>query len=206
MPPHASAPIALVLLALALPQLGCAFATTSEAMIPVQLPALRPGDRSVNLQTRGGRATHLWGKSQISNRAFNEALAHSLVRANLLWPLIDRVADYQLEATLVELQQPSFSLATRVDIGVAWRLWHTETRRVVWDERIRTSDTASLSEALIGTKRCRLATERAARANIREAIERMSRLDLAPALAPPRAETSPARPAALLRAVPSRRR
>lgn len=169
---------ALAALAPALLVVGCAFASTSGGMAPGPLPAALPGGASVNLRTAGGRATELWGRSQISNAEFDEALARALLQQGRLLPLVDRSADYQLEASLRELRQPAFSLVTRVELAVDWKLWRSATGEVLWRDTIRTRHTATLSDALIGTKRCRLATEGAARANIRAAVEHLTRLDL----------------------------
>jgi hypothetical protein len=158
---------------------GCAFATTSDGMAPGPLPGDLPRGPSVNLRAAGGRATSLWGKSQISNAGFDEALARALLQRGLLLPLVDRPADYQLEVDLRELRQPDFSLVTRVELTVDWTLWSTRTGEVLWRDAIHTSHTATPWDALIGTRRCRLATEGAARANIRAAIEQLARLGLA---------------------------
>ena len=173
---YAALVLGLILLGL---QQGCAFATTNEGMAPPSLRVVRETGATVNLKTTGGRATRPWGRSQISNEVFSESVAVALVRAGLLRPLIDKAADFQLEAALVELNQPLVSLRSRVDVGIAWKLWRTETREVVWEETLRTHHTTTIADALFGTRRCRLATEGAARANIAVAIDRLSQLDLA---------------------------
>jgi len=67
-------------------------------------------------------------------------------------------------------------MTVRVEIG--WTLTHTASMEIVWQESILTSDTSSSNEKLNANSRLKLATERAAKKNIREGIRQISLLDL----------------------------
>ncbi len=155
---------------------GCSFATTADGMAPSIPRRVVAEPRTVNVAAYGGEPTYLWSYSRISDEALTAAMQQALAGSGMLEPLVDRAADYQLDATILEIRQPMFSLATRVELGVLWRL--RRGGEVLWEETIRSEHTTPFSEALIGTKRCRLATEGAARANIAEALRRIEQLQL----------------------------
>ena len=79
---------------------------------------------------------------------------------------------------LEELEQPTWSLVTTVRLATRWTLTRTGASRPLWTERIDAQHTATLLDAMIGTRRLRLATEGAARRAIHEALERLARVRL----------------------------
>jgi len=157
---------------------GCAFPAQAPAIVPAASARLSVDAPTVNIRAVGGEATRLWGYPKLSNTAMAEAVSLAVAQAGLFLPLVDRVADYQLEVVLVRLDQKFWGVPTRVGLHVSWSLAKTRDLDRVWGDEISTSHTASVGTALIGTKRSRLATEAAARENIRQAIDRMSALDL----------------------------
>lgn len=154
--------------------LGCAFPTEPASMVPLRAIRAQAFARTVNVRTDGGSHTVLWGKSQISNSALKQAVLEALVEAGLMLPLEDRMGDYQLEVVLQEIEQPSWSLVTTVNVRTLWILTPTGGQQPVWSEQIAGSSTATLLDAMIGTRRCRLATEGAAQDVIAEAMRQLS--------------------------------
>ncbi len=150
---------------------------TSGGPLSTRAPAA-PRPASVNVRSAGGAETRLWGKSQISNAALAEAVQSALADAELFLPLVDRAADYQLEVVLERLEQPDWGVVTTVRVSTRWRLTRTGAAQPLWTDVIAASDTATLLDAVIGTRRCRLATEGAAREAIREGIARLGRVPL----------------------------
>ncbi len=158
--------------------IACAFPAQTPGLIPSATKRFDSDAPTVNVSIGGGEDTRLWGKTQVSNDALREAVIVALARSGLFLPLVDKPADYQLKVTLLEIQQPDWSLATPVRVDAGWTLAETGSGNLVWAKRISTTFTAPFSAALIGTKRCRIATEGATRENIVEAIRKLSTLAL----------------------------
>ena len=72
------------------------------------------------------------------------------------------------------LEQPNWSLLTTVHVHTRWSPSRTGRPDPIWTEYISGRSTATLLDAIFGTKRCRLATEGAAREAIREGVERLA--------------------------------
>ncbi|MDJ0851476.1 MAG: hypothetical protein QNK04_24130 [Myxococcota bacterium] len=187
------APRRPILLCLALAVSGCAFAAQPLSMVPpmpglaasplllaaTPLPSVAaPQPATLNVRTAGGAKTRLWGKSQISNVALAEAVQAALSDSQLFLPLVDRAADYQLEVVLEHLDQPDWGVVTTVRVSTRWRLTRTGAAQPLWTDTIAAEHTATLLDAVIGTRRCRLATEGAAREAIRLGVERLARVPL----------------------------
>ncbi len=192
------APRLAAILSVTLAVHGCAFAAKPIGMVPplqalagASLPSVSapralaaprplaaPRAATINVKTAGGAATRLWGKSQISNDALAEAVQTALVDSQLFLPLVDRAADYQLVVALEEVEQPDWGVVTTVRVSTRWSLTLTGTTQPLWTDTISAQHTATLLDAVIGTRRCRLATEGAAREAIRVGVERLSRVPL----------------------------
>jgi hypothetical protein len=168
----------IAIVSLAVTALGCAFAAEPLAMAPRTAVLGPPEPATVNVQGAGGASTRLWGKSQISNAALTEAVQTALADSRLFLPLVDRVAEYQLQVVLEALEQPYWGVVTTVRVSTHWTLTRTGTSKPLWTDTISTQHTATLFDAMIGTRRCRLATEGAAREAIREALNRLSLVPL----------------------------
>jgi hypothetical protein len=80
--------------------------------------ALEP-TRSVNIQISGGQETSPIGRSKISNLDFTEALAAALEESGLLYAVVDRAGDYDLDVHIEKLRQPHF----------AWTMFASRTSR-----------------------------------------------------------------------------
>jgi hypothetical protein len=65
-----------------------------------------------------------------------------------------------------------------VNLTANWKLTHIATRKIVYQDDISKSYTATVGDAFVAIKRLRLAEEGAARENITEGLNRISRLNL----------------------------
>ncbi len=159
---------------------ACAFPTRPGSMAPLGPDVARDFSEAptVNVQTLGGQVTFPWYKPKISNDAFSQAAMLALARSGVLLPVIDKAADYQLELTIAGLEQPTWHVHTGVSLVVAWKLWRTGSDDVHWQDVIRTRFLTPFQSDLIAQQRLRIATEGAARENIREAISELERRDL----------------------------
>jgi hypothetical protein len=149
-------------------------------MTEQDLQVRRSHPYSIRVEARGGRATDPKGPSQISNEAFVRALADSIKDSRLFARVLaGKGADYLLRVAIVHLEQPpqqSFSMTVHMETN--WTLVKTDYGDPVWSDSIRSSYTASAISSRKAVTRMRLATEGAARANIRQGMENISRLEL----------------------------
>ena len=171
---------ALVIATAALFLGGCATPAQSNAMVSASMGAVTKHAESLSLTVTGGSETSAAGASQISNADFASALGQSIQQSGLFAKIIPpgKSGDYQLEVAIVSLQQPLFGFSMTVTIETNWTLTHPSDHAVIWRKAISTSHTASTGEAFAAVTRLRLATEGAARDNIRDAITQLSTIAL----------------------------
>jgi len=123
----------------------------------------------------GGDETNPLWTSEISSSDFKSALVESLRSAGLLAELRSG-GEYDLEATLLDVEQPLIGLDFTVTTRVRYNLIDRDSRRRLLDTEIVQSHTATFSDAAYGVERLRLANEGAARKNIEELIRQISEL------------------------------
>jgi hypothetical protein len=159
---------------------GCATPAQSGAMVPTSLAPATKHAASVELAVTGGSPTSSAGASQISDADFNGALAESIRQSGLFATIAPtgQPGDYHLDVALVRLQQPLMGFSMTATIETNWTLTRQRDHAVLWRKAIVSSHTARAGEAFAGVTRLRLATEGAARENIRDAIAQMSALPL----------------------------
>lgn len=134
---------------------------------------------SVKIVVEGGSSTDPLGFTPVSNEAFAEAVANSIIGLKLFSEVRnDGGGDYLLSIQIFSIeQQPiGFNLTTYVEVG--WSLVDVVTGKRVMRKIINSSYTATAGEAFAGVKRIRLATEGAVRKNIEEGIQEIAKLDL----------------------------
>lgn len=114
----------------------------------------------------GGQATgSMWG-SKISNQALFEAIEGSL-RAIGALAIRPGTGDFQMEAQLVELEQPILGVNTRVAVTIAYTVVEKRTGTIVYQRRLRSAYVAEFTASMVNPNdRLRLATEGAVRSNI----------------------------------------
>lgn len=164
--------------------LGCASGATPGGMMlegavePYEVEAAAVADiPTISLRATGGQETNPLHTSQISNDAFREALSHEVLRSGAYRPVYDEVADYHLHVDLAEIERPYWGfMDMEVKIVADWRLYETESGRLVWERRVDSAFTATEKDTDWGIRRLRLANEGSARGNIAEGVGALPRL------------------------------
>ena len=147
--------------------------TVNDALIQKQHP------HSVRISIEGGNSADPLGLPTVSNEAFAEAVANSIIESKLFSEVKKGDGgDYLLNIHLFSIEQPvmGFNMTSRMEVG--WTLVNVVTGKQVMRKTISSSHTATTGDAFAGVKRIRLATEGAARQNIRLGIQEISKLDL----------------------------
>jgi hypothetical protein len=147
---------------------GCASPATVQGMRPQALAVENRHPFSVNVQVAGGRATNPIWTSEISDDAFVRAIRESIAESGLFRSVITTGSgDYLLEVILVNVDKPLIGFDLTVNLTAN-----------VYQELILQHYTATVGDSLVAIKRLRLAEEGAARENIQEGLNRISRLKL----------------------------
>lgn len=164
--------LALALLA------GCATPATYQGMVSDRFDIARQHDKSVSVSTSGGSETSSIGKPQISDADFTRALMESINQSKVFSQVLSGAgANYALQVAIISMEQPTFGGSFTVKMEAAWSLRRSDGA-VVWQEGIRSTHTATMDDSMVGVTRLRLATEGAARENIKQGLAKISRLNL----------------------------
>jgi len=123
--------------------------------------------------------TQLVGASQIGDEDFVTALRQTIEQSGLFAHVLnDKTAKYQLRAVITHIDRTYFGFDMTTSMEVDYTLSRNESTQVVWHKAITSSYTAPFRAALHGNARTQLAAEGAARNNIEQAIQEMSKLGL----------------------------
>ena len=156
---------------------GCAAPTTREGMIPASVETTKKHPQTVSVSVTGGKETNPLWKSQISDTTFSEALVDAITRSQVFSRVVQgKGGDYLLTVSLMSMSQPSFGASFTVSMEAGWSIQRADTGAVVWQEAVRSSHTAKMGDAFVGAERLRLATEGAAKNNIKQGLEKISAL------------------------------
>lgn len=150
----------------------------SQAIIPASYDIANKNPFTVSLQVEGGREFSPLKIPQISNEALMDALKEAIILSGLFDEIVKFGEDYKLDLYVFKVSQPIAGSVMTVRVEIGWTLSRADSMETVWQESILTSDTASLNEKFNVNSRLKLATERAAKKNIRQGIRQISRLDL----------------------------
>jgi hypothetical protein len=174
----------LAVLLLALPQFtifigGCSMPARSQAMIPETMVTDKQHHYSLNLSVHGGLETFPLWDSKISNEAFASTLRASILKSGVFSIIIEGAeAEYRLDVSIQELNQPIIGLDMTVAVKTNWTLQKVDTNELIWTDVISTSYKTPLFDAFFAVERVRLASERAMRENVKQGIYLLSLLDL----------------------------
>jgi len=157
---------------------GCATPIKPAAMIPVSFVVQNKHDTSVQLRVEGGQDTDPMGTYQISGPNFQQAVADAIRTSGVFSHLKESGADYNLTISIISVNQPAFGMNAIVNMATQWKLTRIATSEIVSQELIIRSSVAGMGKAIIGSTRCRIATQGAAQENIKEGILRLSQLKL----------------------------
>jgi len=123
----------------------------------------------------GGEETNPMWTSEISSQAFEKALIASLENAQLLAKL-DENAPYRLRVTLMAVDQPLFGLDLTVKTRVRYEIIEKDSDKIIFDDEIPASHTATFGDSPFAIQRLRLANEGSAKNNIATFIDRVIEL------------------------------
>ena len=169
----------MVTIAMALLLTGCASPATVNGMRPQSLAPQNKQPYSVSVQATGGEKTNPLWTSEISSESFAQAVREGIVESGLFRSVVTNGnGDYLLEVSLIKVNKPLAGFDMTVNLTANWKLTHIATRKIVYQDDISKSYTATVGDAFAGIKRLRLAEEGAARENITEGLNRISRLNL----------------------------
>ena len=118
---------------------------------------------TVESVTGGSDTNPLW-VSKISSDSFREALRQSLSNAG--FGTSTQNARYVLVVTLENVVQPYFGFDMTVTTTINYILRDKQTKKILYNQHLISSHTATVGDAFMGTTRLRLANEGAARKNI----------------------------------------
>jgi hypothetical protein len=174
-----SAIVVLLLSALSWDIVGCRLTTQSSSLVVTNFAAEHSHPYTLRVRAAGGRKTEAWRNSRISDAVFLDALVQSLDRAGVFARVVtSENADYLLDVFIEDVQEPTTGLDVTVNLKAKWTVKNLKSGKVEYTETIVTPYTTRIDEALVDTQRLQLASEGAARENIREGILRISRLEL----------------------------
>lgn len=147
---------------------SCAATTTPSQMAAPSVQISGRTSERVFVFVSGGEP----GPLKISDEGFAEALRSSIQSSGLFGGVSDQ-GPYRLEAFIGTLSQPMMGFSMTVDMKVSYTL--RKGGSTVWQRTIDSTHTATPGEAFVGVTRLRMATEGAARENIRQALQALSR-------------------------------
>jgi hypothetical protein len=124
----------------------------------------------------GGEETNPLWTSEVDGESFESALKQSLNNAALLND--SSSSKFILQTNLLKVDQPTFGLDLQVTIVSDYILTDRNSRKVVFKEKLVTPFTAGVGDSLLAGTRLRLANEGAAKANIKELLQRLSVLQI----------------------------
>lgn len=152
---------------------ACATPSRPEAMILGATPGLiaSSGDLGYHSVTSvivsGGSETNPMWTAQVSNQDLKTALEGSLAAAGYMGsdgrPMI-------VTANMIELNQPMVGL----DMSVTSRIQYSVTSdgRLVFNDTVAATGTATMGDAFVGVERLRLANEKSIQENIKQFLQR----------------------------------
>ena len=169
----------LVLILLALSCAGCPATLKPDSMSPSISQSVNHSKSDIAVAVVGATSISLRKPVQITDEDFAQALTSSIEQAGLFAQVArDRSAKYQLQAMFADLDEEIFGLDMSASMQISYALASTSPKRLVWEKKIASSYTATLSDSIISITRLQLATEGAARRNIEQAILEISKLQL----------------------------
>ena len=123
----------------------------------------------------GGTKTNPAWTSEIANDAFTDAVKESL-KAQGLHAVNGK---YRLEVEMLKVDQPLFGLNIEVTTHVRYTLTNASSGSVVLNDVVITPHKVGMSDAIVASKRLRLANEGSATKNIEGLLNKLSELEVA---------------------------
>jgi len=120
----------------------------------------------------------LTGRKESPDADLAKALVESINKSRVFSRVIPGTgADYVLQVAIISIEQPTFGGTLKVKMEAAWTLRRGDGT-VVWQEAIQSMHLVTVGEEFVAATRLRVATEGAARENIKQGLAKISRLNL----------------------------
>lgn len=168
----------LAALAIAMLLGGCATPAAQQGMAAPVTAAARQHPHAVSVAVSGGSETGALDSSNIGNAELKAAIEQSIAASGLFKAVLQGEAPYALSASIVQLRKPLFGGTFTAELEVGWTLLRGADRTIVWRKVLPSQGTATMGDSLVGVTRLRLAVERAAQDNIRQALAELAALSL----------------------------
>ena len=133
----------------------------------------------MGVQTSGGAETGALDSSNIANADLKAAIELAVTQSQLFKRIVSgNDGDYELSVRVISLSKPLFGGTFTVDMETAWSLTKVSDRLVAMRKSVKSSGTATMSDAFAAVTRLRLAVEAASRNNIEQGIKAIAELNL----------------------------
>jgi uncharacterized protein YceK len=160
---------------------GCApsnYSIKTENITPEDIAIAYYHKGTVVLTVDGGWDTPFLGLQLMPNGAVMDALKAAIEKSNLFESISDDDGNYHLVAFIFDIDQPLLGGGeTTVSVEIAWTLSLLDTGTILWQESILTSHTTPSDAAFNLMERVNIASEEATKANIRIALEQISKIN-----------------------------
>jgi len=157
---------------------ACATPPTTGAMrasVPSGTIPTAPG--TVTVKVTGGQPTSELEGASLADADLKAATEATLLHANAFQRVSDDLgARYVLSATIVRVPHPWIGLTFTFEVDIGWSLLDRAQDKVLLRKGITTSGTATMSDAIGGSTRGRMALEAAARANLEQLLRELAKV------------------------------
>lgn len=157
---------------------ACASPVSRDA-ITVKLEGLKTNPHSVSVATQGGTETSAMTGTHLSDQELKAAIEASIAKSELFQSVVQgKDGDYLLTVTVTRMDRPMFGLDLTVEMEAGWALSKVSDKSVVMRKVVKSSFTATFSDAFAAVTRLRLAVEGVTRKNIEEGLKAVSEANL----------------------------
>jgi hypothetical protein len=171
---------------------ACASPATREGM-SLDTPAGKTYPYGVSVRTQGGTDPDPLSGVTVSDEDLKAAIESSIIQSKLFRSVVQgRTGDYELAVSITQLSKPGFGTSFTVDLDAGWALTRVSDKSVVMRKAVKSSHTATMSDAVVGAVRMRLAVEGAVRDNIAQGLKAIADLGSLEAGAGARAQAAQA--------------
>ena len=158
---------------------GCASPADRAAMTPQNITVSKHYPHSLRVQTSGGAETGAMDSSNVSNADLKAAIEDAIAQSKLFKSIVQGGnGDYELSVRVTSLSKPLFGGTFTVEMESAWSLTKTSDHAVLMRKSVKSSGTATMSDAFAGVTRLRMAVEAASRNNIEQGLKAIAELNL----------------------------
>ena len=159
----------------------CSGCVTTKPILP---EALTPSDLNVSSNYRdtvtvsveNGREFNPMQLPKLSNEALGTAVKNAIKESRLFSQILPSGGRYALDLYVVNVSQPYAGREMTAGVEIAWTLKEVPSDIVVWKESIQTQKTVTQEEASMAIERLKLATQSAAKENIKIGVMKISDL------------------------------